>query len=205
MFYTYHQIALKDGSTGTAAAFTKWAGGTARLAAHNAGGELLGLFLPQLGFQAHERLMLLRWQNVTGDALSGCPYVGAVTTERLRPTARPADSDQLKPGGIVVHRWFTIDPKDEAAFVALSKEAWIGFESEFASNPFGLFAAEPKAEDGASMRMLLMTRYDGHADWESSRRPSPSVAENFARRRELTRATGACSTTLAPLPSFAPS
>ncbi|HWD67859.1 MAG TPA: hypothetical protein VG227_07860 [Caulobacteraceae bacterium] len=199
MHYTYHRVALMDGSPSTAADFAEWVGGTARLAAQKAGGELLGLFLPQLGSQAHERLLLLRWRGEAGDALSGCPYVGAVTTDRLRPTARPADTDQLRPRGIFVHRWFTIDPKDEEAFVALSRDAWVGFESEFAGNPFGLFAAEPKTEDGASMRMLLMTRYGGHADWEASRRPSADVADIFARRRELTRATGACSTVIAAL------
>jgi hypothetical protein len=205
MLYTYHRVALVDGSTRIAAAFAEWVDGTARQAARAAGGDLLGLFLPQLGFQAHERILLLRWRDTAGDVLAACSYVGSVVTDRLRPTARPADTDQLRPGGIVVHRWFTIDPKDEEAFVALSREAWVGFESEFASSPFGLFAAEPKAEDGASMRMLLMTRYDGHADWEVSRRPSADVAEAFARRRALTLATGAWSTVAAALPSFAPS
>ncbi|HEY1880229.1 MAG TPA: hypothetical protein VGG68_09875 [Caulobacteraceae bacterium] len=205
MLYTYHQVSLSDASAGTAAAFTEWVGGTARPAADEAGGELIGVFLPQLGFQAHERLLLLRWRDAAGDALIGCPYVDAVTTDRLRATVRPADSDQLKLGGIVVHRWFTIDPRDEEAFVALSKDAWLGFESEFAGSPFGLFTAEPKAEEGASMRMLLITRYGSHADWEASRRPSPEVAGLFARRRELTRATGACSTITATLPFFAPS
>lgn len=204
MHYTYHRVALADGSARTAAAFADWVGGTARLAAQKAGGELLGLFLPQLGFQAHERLLLLRWRGATADALSGCLHVGAVTTDRLRPTARPTDTDQLRPGGIVVHRWFTIDPKDEEAFVALSKEAWVGFESEFAGNPFGLFAAEPETGEGAVMRILLITRYGGHADWEASRRPSAEVADIFARRRDLTLATGACSTVIAALPWFAP-
>ncbi|MGH7012401.1 MAG: hypothetical protein ACREEX_16320, partial [Caulobacteraceae bacterium] len=69
----------------------------------------------------------------------------------------------------------------------------------FRSGIFGLFAAEPTPADGASQRMLLITRYDSHADWEASRRPAAESAERFRRRYALTFSTFACSTLLAPL------
>lgn len=199
MLYTYHLVALRDVSRPTAAAFGDFVRNSARPDAAAAGGECLGLFLPQLGFSAHERALLFRWQGEPTDVVSGCPLVRGISTDRLCATLRPADSDAPRPGGIFVHRWFTIDPADRAEFLELSKAAWGGFEREFDGRAFGLFAAEPKTEDGASERMLLMTRYGGHADWETSRQQSAEVAAKFARRHALTRASRACSTVLAPI------
>lgn len=199
MIYTYHFLRLRDAAAETAAAFAAYAAQTARARARETGGELLGLFLPQLGFASHERALLFRWRDEPGDALGGCPYIHAVTVDRLSATARPGAHDQVKAGGIVVHRWFTIAPEDKDEFVALSTAAWGDFESDFTSEVFGLFAAAPTAEDGAAMRMLLLTSYGGHADWEISRRPSANSAANFRRRHALTKATRACSTLLAKL------
>jgi hypothetical protein len=200
MLYTYHRVTLTDGTAAVGAAFAAFAAGEARAEARKAGGELLGLFLPQLGFASHERALLFRWPGAPGAPLAACNLIAACSVDRLNATARPADTDQVRPGGIVVHRWFTIAPADRDEFVALSKAAWVEFEADFETQIFGLFAAEPTAEDGASQRMLLMTRYGGHADWEVSRRPGPQSAANFARRHALTRLTRGCSTLLAPLP-----
>lgn len=200
MLYTYHFVALKDGSAETAAAFTTYTAGVARAEARKASGDILGLFLPQLGFASHERALLFRWQSTAHDVLGACPLIGSSSVDRLSATARPADTDQIKPGGIIVHRWFTIAPADKDEVVALSKAAWVEFENDFETQIFGLFAAEPKAEDGASIRILLVTRYGGHADWETSRRPSVASAAGFRRRHMLTKLTRACSTLLAPLP-----
>jgi len=199
MLYTYHLIALRDATPKTAAAFLSDLSGPVRRRAGECGGDLLGVFLPQLGFASHERAVLTRWQDEPADLLGACPWVGAISNERLHPTARPSQADRPRPGGVYVHRWFTIDPANQAEFVKLSTEAWVGFEEEFDSQVFGLFAAEPRAEDGASRRMLLMTRYAGHAVWETSRRPSAEPASRFRRRHELTALTRGCSTILAPL------
>jgi hypothetical protein len=199
MLYAYQFVSLRDASPGTAAAFAGYVAGRGREAARHAGGELLGLFLPQLGFASHERALLVRWRGEPADVLGACAQVAGCVTDRLRATARPGETDRLAPGGIVVHRWFVIDPADEAEFVALSESAWVGFEGGFDSQIFGLFAAEPRPEDGASRRMLLVTRYGGHADWEASRRPGAETAGKFARRHQLTRSTRGCSTLLAPL------
>jgi hypothetical protein len=199
MRYAYHSVTLADATARTAAAFAEHIAATARPAITAAGGELLGLFLPQLGFASNERAVLCRWPSEPAPWLDGCPGASGWVTDRLSATVRPADDDRVPAGGIVVHRWFVIDPADREEFVELSNGAWAGFEGEFESTVFGLFAAEPRAEDGASMRMLLMTRYGGHADWDVSRRPNAESARRFARRRELTKQMRACSTLLAPL------
>ena len=199
MLYTYHFLTLCDAKAETAVAFNAYIAETARAKARESGGEVLGLFAPQLGFASHERAVLFRWRGEAGDPLGACPQIHAVTTDRLNATARPGDGDQVKTGGIVVHRWFTIAPKDKDEFVSLSTAAWGDFESDFDSEVFGLFAVEPTAEDGAAIRMLLVTRYGSHADWEVSRRPSETSAANFRRRHGLTKVTRACSTVLARL------
>jgi hypothetical protein len=199
MRYAYHFATLADATAPTAAAFAAHLATTARPQITAAGGELLGLFLPQLGFASNQRAILCRWPSEPAPWLDGCPGVAGWVTDQLSATVRPADDDRVRPGGIVVHRWFVIDPADREEFVELSNGAWGGFEGEFETTVFGLFAAEAQAEDGASMRMLLMTRYGSHADWDVSRRPNAESARRFARRRELTKLTRACSTVLAPL------
>lgn len=198
MLYTYHRIELRDAQAASAQAFSEWIGAESARKAAEAGGELLGLFLPQLGWASHERALLFRWPKEEKEALAGSPLITAIRTDRLAATARPGDADRPAPGGIFVHRWFVIDPKSRNEFIELSTGAWTGFERDFRSGIFGLFAVEPTPPDGASQRMLLITRYDSHADWEASRRPPAESAERFRRRHQLTRSTIGCSTILAP-------
>lgn len=180
-----------------------------RLALEKAGGEIVGFFTPQLGWSSDEAALLLRW---TGDAagrdaavaaIRDDPALAAVRRDRLAPTIRPAPGDRPPPGGIFVHRVFEIAEADVAAFVALSGQAWTGFEGGFESDIFGLFRTVATEDDARAgrVRMLLVTRYADHGVWEASRAPAPEVRDLFMRRRDLTRRTYAASTLLTPLGS----
>ncbi|MBU1375019.1 MAG: hypothetical protein KKE02_18390 [Alphaproteobacteria bacterium] len=172
-----------------------------------AGGEVLGLFTPQLGWHARQAALLVGWKpDAPGreeeiDALQKLGAVGKVERHRLAATARPAATDRPKPGGIYVHRWFVIGAEDQAEVVALSVEGWRDFEARFDTNIFGLFAAERSAADKAAgvTRLLLTTRYKDHGVWETSRDPSTAAMAAFARRQKLTRDTWAASTLLTVL------
>jgi hypothetical protein len=152
------------------------------------GDHLVAVFSPSLGY-ATDQALVLTDDAATAGAVTGAPGVASARPEVLSPTTRPAAGARPKPGGIYVHRWLTIDAGAVDEFVALSNEAWVGFEGGFDSEVFGLFAAEPSAQDhkAGERRMLLMTHYRDFATWEASRKPDPKTAKAFARRRELTR------------------
>src|SRR3569832_586314 len=127
------------------------------------GGEVIGLFQPQLGFGSNEAVVLLR---------------------------RP-DGDVLKAGGIYVHRWITVDADSVGDFVALSNRAWMNFEGSYDTQIFGLFTAEATPADvreGAG-RLLLLTWYASHGVWENSREQTRDPEGLFVKRHALTRTT----------------
>ena len=165
-----------------------------------AGGEALGLFSPQLGFAANEAILLVRWPDETraDPSVIAIDNVQIRSRDRLTATLRPADTDTPKPGGIYVHRWFTVAPANVETFVGLSGQAWPSFEGGFDTNIFGLFRAQDPAP-GGDARMLLLTRYADHGVWEASRQPSATARQAFGSRHELTTSTIARSSLLVPL------
>ena len=159
-----------------------------------AGGEVIGLFQGQLGFASNEAVVLLRWPTAARERLrelDRAPAVAALHPERLTPTVRPADGATLRAGGIHVHRWFSVDIDSVADFVALSNRAWENFENSYDTEIFGLFTAEPTAEDLrlGQGRLLLVTYYASHGVWEASREQTRDPAGLFVRRHALTRST----------------
>jgi hypothetical protein len=162
-------------------------------AVRDAGGEVLGLFFPQIGFASNEAVLLVRWTHQAG--AFEIENVQVRSRDRLTPTLRPADGDRPKPGGIYVHRWFTVAPANVDTFIGLSGQAWPSFEGGFDSNIFGLFRATTAAPNG-DVRMLLLTRYADHGVWEASRQPSAAARDAFGARHELTTSTIARSSLL---------
>lgn len=167
-----------------------------RDAGPGAAGEVLGVFAPQIGWKSNEAAVLVRWAAGRRDdallaRLTGAPAVRSSRHDTLRPTARPATGDRPKRGGIFTHRWFVIAPGDMAEFVRLSLQAWPGFEGGFNTGVYGLFRVERSPEDlrNNEQRMLLMTQYASHGEWENSRSPAPNVRDAFARRQALTRSS----------------
>jgi hypothetical protein len=158
------------------------------------GGEILGLFQGQLGFSSNEAVVLLRWSSAALDRLrelDRAPGVVRMHPETLTPTVRPKDDAVLKAGGIYVHRWFTVDTDSGADFVSLSNRAWTNFEGSYATEIFGLFTAERTAQEvreGAG-RLLLLTYYASHGEWETSRDQTRDPNGLFAQRHALTHST----------------
>jgi hypothetical protein len=157
------------------------------------GGELVGVFSPQLGFASNEATVLTRWpsgiREVPGAfALS---EVVAHRHETLTPTVRPKDDQKLRSGGIYVHRWFTIDRERTAEFIDLSNRAWGNFEGSYDTEIFGLFTADASEADRktSAQRLLLLTWYRDHGVWEASREQAQDAKSLFAQRHLLTRTT----------------
>jgi hypothetical protein len=98
-----------------------------------------------------------------------------------------------------VHRWFDVRSSNVDEFIDLSSEAWsVGLGESFEARPFGLFR---QRTDQPVQRMLLLTRYGSHADWEGSRvatpyrsqreweaagRPAATARQALTRRSALT-------------------
>lgn len=169
------------------------------------GGEVLGLFFPQLGWEAAEVALLVRWRGerdeLSLEAVTGPPQVIGVRCDSLKPTLRPEDTAKLRPGGIYVHRWFETPAPDLQEFLKLSGEGWQDFEPRFDVQVFGLFLADETEDDQASRsrRLLLITRYADHGVWEASRNPSTEGMQVFARRALITLRTTGASTLFEPV------
>jgi hypothetical protein len=172
-----------------------------------AGGEVLGLFTPQLGWHARQAALLVSWNPGAAEAdslmtsLAGLEGVANARRDRLTPTARPNAGDKPLAGGIYVHRWFVIETPALDEFVSLSTQGWRDFEVKFETRIFGLLTAAPTPEEKAAglTRLLLLTRYADHGVWETSRDPTTDAMAAFLRRQKLTRDTWAASTLLTTL------
>ena len=189
--YEYLTLTLDRGRAAWRA-FARDAGVAARdLGA--SGGEVVGLFSPQLGFASNEATAVIRWAGEAGPLaqISGSSAVMAFHRETLTPTARPADDRMLRAGGIYVHRWFTIDGDAADAFVEISAKAWVGFEAAYDAEIFGLFNAAATDDDRKSgqARLLLLTWYASHGVWETSREQTVDPGGLFTKRHEMTRST----------------
>lgn len=168
------------------------------------GGEVLGLFTPQLGWRARQAALLVAWtpgasaREPAVAALQAAPGTLGATRDRLTATLRPAPGERPRSGGVYVHRWFVVETAAVPEFLDLSAAAWPDFEGGFDARVFGLFTAERTADDAAAgvTRLLLLTRYGDHAAWEASRTPSPNARDAFARRTRLTRDSWAASSLL---------
>jgi hypothetical protein len=153
------------------------------------GDHLVAVFAPSLGY-ATDQALVLTDDAATAGAVAKAPGVVSSQHQVVTATTRPTTAGaRPKTDGIYVHRWFTIDGGAVDEFVALSNEAWVGFEGGFDTDVFGLFVADTSPQDQreGARRMLLMTHYRDFATWEASRRPDPTTARAFARRQALTR------------------
>jgi hypothetical protein len=177
--------------------------GTLRGLTRAAGGEIIGVFTPQLGWDSTETAILIRWRPGVADpsaiqlALQHAPGVATFERHPLIAAARAGQTAVLERGGIYVHRWFEIKPSDRAEFVRLSTEGWIDFEKRFDARIFGQMAEIQARPKSTSLWILLLTRYANHAVWEASRDPTTDAMKSFQRRAQLTLSSRGCSTLLA--------
>lgn len=206
--YDYLFLDLDDAKPGTTPARAFADAARARAAdIHEAGGEIVGLFTPQLGWVGRQAALLIRWgpeargRDSQIAALMRDKTVRGAQRAQLEPTSRPAATDRPQPGGIYVHRWFVVEAKGVPEFLELSMQGWRDFEVRFDTKIFGLFTAERSANDRRSgvTRLLLITRYGDHGVWEKSRDPSTDAMAAFIKRQTLTRDSWAASTLFVPI------
>ena len=198
--YDYFFVRTQPGQR---AAFMAFVNRTLRGLTGAAGGDIIGLFTPQLGWDSNEVAILIRWRPGVGDpsaislALLHAPGSGSFDRHPLIATARAGREQKLDPGGIYVHRWFELKPSDREEFVRLSAEGWIDFEKRFDARIFGLMAEIQPRPKNPNLWVLLLTRYASHAVWEASRDPTTDAMKSFQRRAQLTLSSRGCSTLLA--------
>ena len=172
-----------------------------------AGGQVLGLFSPQIGWVARQAALLVRWgpdakrREGEVNGLMRNKAVSFAQRGKLTATSRPDPADRPRPGGIYVHRWFVVKTANVPEFLALSQAGWGDFEARFEANIFGLFTADRSAADSRSgmQRLLLITRYKDHGVWETSRDPTTAAMAAFQRRAAITQDTWNASTLLVPI------
>jgi hypothetical protein len=187
--------------------FMNFLNGTLRRLTAAAGGEIIGVFTAQLGWDSTELAILIRWAGRGGDpsavnlALQHAPGVASFERRPLIAAARAGPGQKLEPGGIYVHRWFEIKPSDREEFIRLSTEGWVDFEKRFDARIFGLMAEIEPRPKNPNLWILLLTRYGSHAVWEASRDPTTDAMKSFQRRAQLTLSSRGCSTLLAPQPA----
>ena len=188
---------------GESAGFMAFANRTLRGLTGAAGGDVIGVFTAQLGWDSGELAILIRWRPGVGDpsavnlALQHAPGVASFERHPLIATARAGREQKLDTGGIYVHRWFELKPSDREEFVRLSAEGWIDFEKRFDARIFGLMAEIQPRPKNPNLWVLLLTRYASHAVWEASRDPTTDAMKSFQRRAQLTLSSRGCSTLLA--------
>lgn len=158
------------------------------------GGRLFGLWRAQIGPGMNRVTRASLWPGEpppTSEAAD--PDVVHVNTRVLDILTRGDTPPDPARGGIVTHRWFILPPQHVAEMVAITTEAWTGFEGDTGSEPLGLW--QDRAE-GEPAHVLLMTWYPSLAHWEQSRfwnsaAAGPDQAQRakwgalFARRRAM--------------------
>jgi len=205
--YDYLFLDLDDADGTTPARAYAEAVKARRPAITAAGGEVLGLFTPQIGWVARQAALLVRWapdgkgRDGVVAGLMRDKTVRFAQRERIEPTSRPTATDSVRPGGIYVHRRFVVKVADVPEFLTLSQEGWRDFETRFDAHIFGLFTAERSSSDrqGGVTRLLLITRYKDHGMWEASRDPSTAAMAAFRRRSAITRDTWNASSLFVPI------
>jgi len=181
-------------------------GGGAAVA--EAGGQLYGVWLGQIGLSANQGIVVTAWQDLESakrhgsDAVEGINDITASETLYVEPTARPENATPPEGPGIFAHRVFEVRREDVDRFIELSTEAWPEFEQIFGARIFALW--RETGHDRANERLILLTRYPDYAAWEQSRywrpEPDPNAAgalQRFRERREITVDTVVYTTRLA--------
>jgi hypothetical protein len=198
--YDYFFVRLAHGAR---PAFMSFANTTLRRLTRAAGGEIIGVFTPQLGWDSNELAILIRWRPGVADpsainlALLHAPGAAGFERHPLVAAARAGRDALLQKGGIYVHRWFEIKPSDREEFIRLSTEGWVDFEKKFETQIFGQMAEIQPRPKNANLWILLLTHYASHAVWEASRDPTTEAMKSFQRRAQLTLSSRGCSTLLA--------
>ena len=103
------------------------------------GGRMFGLWRAQIGPSMNIVTRASLWPGeppATPEA--GDPDVASLRSRVLTILTRGETPPDPARGGIVTHRWFVLPSTDVAEMVAITTEAWVGFEGDTGSEPLGL-------------------------------------------------------------------
>ena len=158
------------------------------------GGRLFGLWRAQIGPSMNRVTRASLWDGEPPPSPEAADEdVASVTTRILTILTRGQTPIDPARGGIVTHRWFILPSSDVAEMVAITHEAWNGFEGDTGSEPLGLWLDREQREPA---HVLLMTWYPSLTHWEQSRFWNSAAAGPeqeqrakwgalFARRRQM--------------------
>lgn len=158
------------------------------------GGRIFGLWRAQIGPSMNLVTRASLWPAEPPPAPeAGDPDVAALRTRVLTILTRGEAPPDPARAGIVTHRWFVLPPDRVAEMVAITTEAWVGFEGDTGSEPLGLWQDRAAADPA---HVLLMTWYPSLTAWEQSRfwQAAPGSERQaqrarwgalFARRRDM--------------------
>jgi hypothetical protein len=167
--YEYRMIRIERAAWGrvSGAVF-----GPVATATGDAGGAIFALCADLIGLGSDEGVLIRAWPSL--DSLTACAAStladldGVIESdmERLAPSVRPVDATPPRESGVYAHRWFWLQPRDWAEFIALSRDGvWPYFESD-GCRILGLWRS---MEPGLLAKALLITRYASVAHWERTR------------------------------------
>jgi hypothetical protein len=158
------------------------------------GGRMFGLWRAQIGPSMNLVTRASLWSGEPAPAPGAAdPDVASLRTRVLTILTRGETPPDPARGGIVTHRWFILPAGRVAEMVAITTEAWTGFEGDTGSEPLGLWQDRDQRDPA---HVLLMTWYPSLAAWEGSRfwnaaAAGPDQARRaqwgalFARRRDM--------------------
>lgn len=157
------------------------------------GGRMFGLWRAQIGPSMNLVTRASLWPGEPPAPDATDPDIAALRTRVLTILTRGETPPDPARGGIVTHRWFILPAAKVAEMVAITTEAWVGFEGDTGSEPLGLWQDRAQGEPA---HVLLMTWYPSLAAWEGSRfwnaaAGGPDQAQRakwgalFRRRRDM--------------------
>jgi DNA-binding FadR family transcriptional regulator len=133
----------------------------------NAGGEVIGVFAPKIGWSGNQAAMLIRWS--VGGAhraaalarLQKAPNLVSIERRRLSLATPLALNTELPQGGIFGLRWCDVAVDAVESIATTWAAGWPRFEAQFGMRVFGLFRAETAAPDRVQgiAHLLLINWY----------------------------------------------
>jgi DNA-binding FadR family transcriptional regulator len=188
--YDYLFLRFRDGASHVAS-FVDYLGSGEVDHLRNAGGEVLGVFAPKIGWSGNQMAMLIRWS--VGGAhraaalarLQKAPNLVSIERRRLSLAAPLALAADLPQNGIFGLRWCDVAADAVEGIATLWAAGWPRYEAQFDMRVLGLFRAETAAPDRVQgiAHLLLINWYPNLAALEAVL-DDPLTTSLFTERTE---------------------
>jgi hypothetical protein len=142
------------------------------LEANAAGGQVFGVFTPQIGLSANHVVTISAFPDEAAARvvdLVGAAPCAVERQEFWEPDPRPLPGETFpETDGVFSHRWFDVAEADWPRFRELSVTAWDNFEAVHETRVIGFWRSRTPPAPGL-IRVWLMAWYANLAAWEGSR------------------------------------